>query len=282
MKKALGKGIRAFIPEEFGILRDDKFAEVDVDLIKPNPDQPRMNFKDEGIAELAVSIREAGILQPIVVVAEEGHYKIIIGERRWRAAQRAGLKRIPVIIRQIPYEQQLEISLIENLQREELNPLEVAAAYQRLVDELGYTQQEVAEKVGKDRTSVTNFLRLLKLPEEIQSDLRAGRLTMGHARAILTIDDAARQIDLARLIKKKGLSVREVEHLAAKRKPGGGHSRGAVKRDPDLENVQEDLLKTLGTKVTIDGTAGKGVIKIFYFSLDDLNRIFEFIKGARK
>jgi ParB family transcriptional regulator, chromosome partitioning protein len=282
MKKALGKGIKAFIPEEFGILKDEKYSEVDIDLVKPNPDQPRVDFRDAAISELAQSIREAGVLQPIVVVPEAGRYKIIIGERRWRAAQKAGLKKIPVLVRHIPRGQQLEISLIENLQREELNPIEVAAAYQRLIDEFGYLQADLAEKVGKDRTSVTNTLRLLKLPAEIQGDLREGFLSMGHARALLAVEEASDQLDLARLIRKKGLSVREVEKIAAKRKPGPGKTKKAAKRDPNLESVQEDLVKAFGTKVAIDGTAKKGVIKVYYFSLEELNRLFDLIKGVRK
>ena len=174
MKKALGKGIQAFIPEEYGILKQETFAELDIELLKPNPGQPRMRFDEEAIADLAQSIREAGILQPIMVVPDGGAYKILIGERRWRAAQRAGLAKVPVLIRNIPERKQLEVSLIENLQREQLNPLEVALGYQRLTEDLGYTQEDVAEKVGKDRASVSNFLRLLKLPEEIQEDLQSG------------------------------------------------------------------------------------------------------------
>jgi ParB family chromosome partitioning protein len=280
MKKALGKGIKAFIPEELGILKDEKYSEVDIDLIKPNPEQPRVDFPDAAIAELAQSIREAGILQPIVVVPEGGGYKIIIGERRWRAAQKAGLKKVPVLIRHIPHEQQLEISLIENLQREELNPIEVAQAYQRLIEEFKYIQADLGEKVGKDRTSVTNALRLLKLPPEIQADLREGRLSMGHARAILAVEDVIGQLELCRLIKKKGLSVREVELLAARKKAGSGKTKKAAKRDPNLESVQEEMIKAFGTKVDIEGSAKKGVIKVYYFSLDELNRLFDFIKGA--
>jgi ParB family chromosome partitioning protein len=280
MKKALGKGIKAFIPEEFGILKDEKYTEVDIDLIKPNPEQPRVDFRDAAIAELAQSIREAGVLQPLVVVPEGGRYKIIIGERRWRAAQKAGLKKIPVLVRHIPHEQQLEISLIENLQREDLNPIEVAKAYQRLIDEFGYLQADLAEKVGKDRTSVTNALRLLKLPAEIQTDLREGRLSMGHARALLAVEETSGQLELGRLIKKKGLSVREVEQLAAQKKTGPGKAMNPVRKDPNLESVQEEMIKAFGTKVDIEGSAKKGVIKVYFYSLDELNRLFDFIKGA--
>jgi ParB family transcriptional regulator, chromosome partitioning protein len=279
MKKALGRGIQAFIPEEFGILKDESYAELDIGLIKPNPLQPRMKFEEQAIDELAQSIREAGVLQPLIVVREGASYKILIGERRWRAAQRAGLNKIPVLIRNIPREQQLEVSLVENLQREELNPIEIALAYRRLTDELGYTQEDVADKVGKDRASVANFLRLLKLPDAIQDGLQEGNLSMGHAKALLALEDSKIQLDFAKKIIHKGLSVRETEKIVAKfsRKPVSRKT----KSDPDLHAVEEELLKRLGTKVAIAGNSKKGVIKIYYFSLDELNRIYDLIKGAR-
>jgi len=280
MKKALGKGIKAFIPEEYGILKDEVYAELDIDQLRPNPLQPRMKFEEKAIEELAQSIREAGVLQPVVVVRDDGHYKILIGERRWRAAQKAGLGKIPALIRNIPKEQQLEVSLVENLQREQLNPVEIAIGYKRMVDELGYTQDVVAEKVGKDRASVANFLRLLRLPEEIQNSLQDGELTMGHAKALLAVESAKAQVDLARKIARKGLSVRDAEALVVKLKK----TPPAPKRrrlDPNLEAVQEDLLKALGAKVVISGNPKNGVIKVFYFSLDELNRIHGLIKGAR-
>ncbi len=175
-KKALGKGLGAFIPDEFSILKDERFAELDLEDVKPNPFQPRMKFDDQTIDELAQSIKETGIVQPVIVAPEDDHYKIIVGERRWRAAQRAGLRKIPVLIRNIPKDKQLEVSLIENIHREELNALEIAQAYQRLIDEHGYAQHELADKVGKDRSSVTNYLRLLKLPAEIQDRLNDGEI----------------------------------------------------------------------------------------------------------
>jgi len=280
MKKALGKGIKAFIPEEYGILKDEVYAELDIDQLRPNPLQPRMKFEEKAIEELAQSIREAGVLQPVVVVRDDGHYKILIGERRWRAAQKAGLGKIPALIRNIPKEQQLEVSLVENLQREQLNPVEIAIGYKRMVDELGCTQDVVAEKVGKDRASVANFLRLLRLPEEIQDSLQDGELTMGHAKALLAVESAKVQVDLARKIARKGLSVREAEALVGKLKktPSAPKKR---RLDPNLETVQEDLLKALGAKVIISGNPKNGVIKVFYFSLDALNRIHGLIKGAR-
>jgi len=280
MKKALGKGIKAFIPEEYGILKEESYTELEVDELRPSPLQPRMRFDEKGIEELAQSIRKAGVLQPIIVIPEGEQFRILIGERRWRAAQKAGLRKIPVLIRNIPKEQQLEVSLVENLQREELNPIEIARAYERLTEELGYTQEEVGEKVGKDRASVANFLRLLKLPSEIQESIQDGKISMGHAKILLSVEDSKAQLDLVKRIVQKGLSVRATENLVAKFNKQLSPSR---KRNPDpnLEAVQEELLKALGTKVAISGNQKKGIINIFYYSLDELNRISEFIKGAR-
>ena len=277
-KKALGKGLKAFIPEEYSILKEERYVDLDIDQIKPNPLQPRLNFDPQSIEELAKSIQESGILQPIVVVPEENHYRIIVGERRWRAAQKIGLKKIPAFVRSLPHEKQLEVSLVENLQREDLNPLEIALAYQKLIQDLNYTQQQLADKVGKDRTSITNYLRLLKLPPEVQEYLAEGKISMGHARALLSFEDADLQISTARQIVKKNLSVREVENMIKKRrKKSAVHPRPAA--DPNLIALQEEMLKILGTKVVISGDNHQGVIKVYYFSLDDLNRIYEKIKG---
>jgi ParB family chromosome partitioning protein len=280
-KQALGKGLGAFIPEEFGIIKEERYAELDVEQLKPNPLQPRKRFDDASIDELAQSIRESGIVQPVLVTREEDHYRIIVGERRWRAAQRAGLKKIPVMIRNLPPEKELEIAIIENIHREDLNPLEIAFAYQRMAQELNYTQQEIAEKVGKDRTSISNYMRLLKLPKEIQDALGDGSLSMGHARAILALEEPDAQLSAFRQIMDKGLSVRNAEKLANKMKERPPRVQRSLE-DPDLHAVQEELLKALGTKVLVSGSRNKGVLKIFYFSLDDLNRIYERIKGASR
>ncbi len=278
-KKALGKGLGAFIPDEFGILKEERFAELNVEQLRPNPFQPRVKFEEESIDELALSIKESGIVQPVLVIPEDDHYKIIVGERRWRAAQKAGLRKIPVLIRHVPKEKQLELSLIENIHREELGPLEIAQAYQRLMEEQNYTQQEVAEKVGKDRTSVANYLRLLKLPLEIQDHLNKGDLSMGHARALLALEESAAQLFACRQIMDKNLSVRNAEKLvnALKEKPPRAQKS---LEDPDLHSLQEELIKLLGTKVLVSGTRNKGVLKIFYYTLDDLNRIYDRVKGA--
>ena len=280
-KKALGKGLGVFLPDDYGILKDERYAEVDIEEVSPNPLQPRMRFDPGSIEQLALSMRESGVIQPILVVPEGETYKIIVGERRWRAAQKAGLKKIPVLIRQIPKERQLEISLVENLHREDLNPLEIAHVYQRLIRELDYTQEEIADRVGKDRTSVTNYLRLLNLPEIVQGYLSENKITMGHARALLALEEAESQIFLAREIVHHDLTVRDVEKMISGRK---GRRVGVRKpeSDPDLRAVEEELVKALGTKVAIVGNRKKGTIKISYFSLDDLNRIYGKIKGGSR
>ncbi len=280
-KKALGTGLKAFIPEEYGILKDEAYAELDIEQIKPNPLQPRQKFDKGSIDELARSIKESGVLQPIIVTPDGKTYKIIVGERRWRAAQKAGLKKIPSLIRPMPKTQQLETSLVENLQREDLNPLEIALSYQKMTQELNYTQQETAEKVGKDRTSVANYLRLLKLPKEIQNNLAAGNISMGHARALISLEGPELQISLYRQIIQENLSVRAVEKLIHKHKKSPP-SQKRRKADANLMALQEDFIRLLGTKISISGNQNKGIIKIHYFSMDDLNRIYEKIKGGTR
>lgn len=281
-KKALGKGLKAFLPEDYGILKEDRFVEMELENLKPNPLQPRTSFDQGSIEELARSIKETGVLQPLVVVPskDDDRFTIIVGERRWRAAQKIGLQKIPVIIRNLNRAQQLEASLIENLQREDLNPLEIANAYQKMMEELGYTQQETADKVGKDRASVANYLRLLKLPEEVKEHLAQGRISMGHARALLALENPSDQIALTQQVIRGDLSVREVERRIQriKKQP---QKREEKEADPNLMAFQEELIKTLGTKVSIAGNSQKGILKIYYYSLNDLNRIYVKIKGAR-
>lgn len=279
-KQALGKGIRAFVPEEFGILKDERLVDVPIGQVRPNPMQPRKKFDEAAIQELSRSIKASGVLQPIVVVPETDHYKIIIGERRWRAAQRAGLQKVPVLIRNVPRAQQVEISLVENLQREDLNPIEVAQAYEQLMKELGLTQQELADKVGMDRSTVANTLRLLKLPEEIQEMLASNKLAMGHARAILAVEDPAQQLALARQIVSGSLSVRQVEaQVQGKKKKAQSKKKAGF--DAELKSLQDHLVRVLGTKVEISGSRVRGSIRIHYYSLDELNRIYDLIKGVR-
>ncbi|MCX8160597.1 MAG: ParB/RepB/Spo0J family partition protein [Candidatus Saccharicenans sp.] len=280
-KKALGKGLGAFIPEEFGILKEDRYAEVEIDKVRPNPQQPRTIFDDQSIEELARSIKETGIIQPVLVVPEDDHYRLVVGERRWRAAQKAGLRSIPVIIRNLTREKQLEIQLIENIHREDLNPLEIAQAFQQLSTELGLTQQEIADRVGKDRASVANYLRLLKLPEEVKNFMLEGKLSMGQARALLGLEEPELQLQAARMVVERQLSVRETEKLVQRYREKPPRAQKSLE-DPDLRAVEEELVRFLGTKVTISGNRNKGAIRIFYFSLDDLNRIYDKIKGAKK
>jgi ParB family chromosome partitioning protein len=277
-KRALGKGLKAFLPEDYGILKDEKYVDVDVEDLRSNPLQPRQDFDQKAIDELAHSIKETGVLQPIVVVPEDNHYKIVVGERRWRAAQKAGLQKIPAVVRQLSEKQQIEASLVENLQRKDLNPIEIASAYQKLIQELDYSQEEVAKKVGKDRTSVANYIRLLKLPSEIQKKVAEGRLSMGHARALITLENPDQQIFLSRIIIEKNLSVRDVEKMMAKKRSAAS-SREGRELDPDLLALQEEFIKMLGTKVSISGSSEKGVIRLYYFSLEELNGIYEKIKG---
>jgi ParB family chromosome partitioning protein len=280
-KKALGKGLAVFLPDDYGIIKNERYAEVDIEEVVPNPLQPRLKFEPQSIEELARSIKETGVIQPILVVPEGESYKIIVGERRWRAAHKAGLKKIPVLIRQIPVERQLEISLVENLHREDLNPLEVARVYQRLIEELGYTQEEIAARVGKDRTSVTNMLRLLNLPQVVLDYLSEDKITMGHARALLALDNRDSQIALAEEIVRRNLTVRDVERISSRSAKKTSSSKKADS-DPDLIALEEDLVRVLGTKVKISGSRKKGTIKIQYFSLDDLNRVYRKIKGGAR
>lgn len=278
-KKALGKGLGVFLPDDYGILKDERYAEVEIEAIVANPLQPRLKFDSTSIEELAQSIKETGILQPILVVPEDDRYRIIVGERRWRAAQKAGLKKIPVLIRSIPRARQLEVSLIENIHREDLNPLEIAFVFRKMMEELGYTHEDIAERVGKDRTSVTNYLRLLSLPKSIQDYLAESKISMGHARALVSLENAELQAEVAQQIVQKDLTVREVERLISRLKKAPAKER-KESFDPNLKAVQEELIRLLGSKVAISGSQKRGTIKIFYFSLDDLNRIYEKIKGA--
>ncbi len=279
-KKALGKGLGAFIPEEFGILKEDRYAEVEIEKIRPNPRQPRTVFDEASIDELAGSIRETGIIQPLLVVPQDDYYQLVVGERRWRAAQKAGLRVVPVIVRNMPEDKQLEVSLIENIHREDLNPLEIAEAFERLVGQLGLTQQEIADKVGKDRASVANYIRLLKLPEDIKKFIREEKLFMGQARAILALEDEELQRKVALLTVEKSLSVRETEKLVQRYKEKPPRAQKSLE-DPDLKALEEELIRWLGTKVTISGQRNKGTIRILYFSLEELNRIYDRIKGVK-
>jgi len=269
MKRALGRGLGALLPptepEDTTRLR-----ELPVESLVPNPQQPRKSFDARALEELAVSIRMSGLLQPLVVRPRGSQYEILVGERRWRAAQQAGLTRVPVIVREASDAEALELGLVENLLREDLNPVEAAQAYQRLLAEFGWTQEELAQRLGKDRSSIANALRLLRLPEPIQEDLRTGRLTMGHARALLGLPSAAAQLRLRERILSQDWSVRATEAGVQARRPGRPKVR---RRAPDIEAVEEELRMTLGTRVRIVGNLLRGRIELPYTSASELERI---------
>lgn len=271
MKTALGKGLDALLPE-----KGEEIINLDITRIVPGEQQPRRVFNDRSLNELAQSIKEKGILQPIIVRrAGDGTFRIVAGERRWRAAAIAGLKKVPVIIKETAPSDSLEIALIENLQREDLNPIETAEAFQRLLKEFNLTQEELSAKVGKERATVANYLRLLRLPEEIKELINKGSLSMGHARALLSVEGRSNQIELARAIVTKGLSVREAESLA--KRIGKPKRKTTHTRDPQIASLEERLKQSLGTKVKIHHKGKRGRIEIEYYSLDDLDRLLEIL-----
>ena len=266
---------------------------VKPDLLKPNPRQPRKEFDEEALNDLAASIRERGIIQPIIAEkADSGGYYIIAGERRARAARIAGLAEVPVIVREVPDKSRLVLALIENIQRENLNPLEEAQAYAELMRLEGLSQEEAAARVGKSRPAVANALRLLKLPEDMRQSLASGGITAGHARALLSVANPADRRALFERIESEGLSVRECEALSAQlnsrgnvNPPNGSKKKKkAASTDPDIVAIEERLIEAFGTKVSVKGGAEKGVIEISYFSADDFNRVYELLtrgQGSR-
>ena len=272
-RKALGKGLSALLRDREPTTESDQ-REIDIDLLEPNRFQPRQVFLEAKLEELAQSIRVHGFIQPIVVRRAGERYQIIAGERRWRAAQRLGLSRVPVVIRSISDGSLLEVSLIENIQRENLNPIEEAKAYHRLSHEFELTQEEVAQRTGKDRSTVANFLRLLKLPEEVQQMVLDDQLSMGHARAILAMEGANEQRRLAEQTVKFGWSVRQVENMVAVSKaPVQPKEKKRV--DPNVRAATETLERSLGTRVRIVEKGKKGRIEIEYYSQEELQRLYE-------
>ena len=272
MKTALGKGLEALIPEKV-----EEVIHLDIERILPGEQQPRKAFRDDPLKELAASIKERGILQPVIVSrVGDGTFRLVTGERRWRAAALAGLKKIPAFIKNVASKDSLEIALIENIQREDLNPMETAQAFSRLITDFNLTQEELSDKVGKDRATIANYLRLLKLPEEIKTLMYEGSLSTGHAKAILTIDGKANQINAARKIVRKGLSVREAEALA---KRISSPSRMKALKDPQISSLEEKLIKSLGTKVRIENKGKRGRIEIEYYSLEELDRLLDILLG---
>ncbi len=276
-KQALGKGLGALIPDLSTLDEKDRKAlgisDITLDRIVPNEYQPRKHFDDDKLKELAASIKEQGVIQPIIVHRVGSGYQLIAGERRWRASRLAGLKTIPAIVKEATKRELLEMALIENIQREDLNPLEAAEAYKRLQDEFKLTQEDLAKRVGKERSTVTNFLRILSLPKEIKQDLAAGSISMGHAKALLSLERVRDQVQVAAWIVKKGLSVRDAESIAAKIKNPPKEKKS--RQNADLKAVEEKLKKSLGTKVSIVSTARGGRIVIEYYSPEELDRLLE-------
>jgi ParB family chromosome partitioning protein len=286
-KPALGKGLSALIPDVPDILTTAPATfEVDLDLLDPNDYQPRAGIEDEHLTELAQSIKANGMIQPIVARRTSGgRFQIIAGERRWRAAAQAGLAKVPVVIKDVAgddKQRRLELALVENLQREDLNPIEEAHAYQKLVTEFRMTQEQVAVQVGKDRTSVANTLRLLRLPDEVRSEVASGRLSMGHARAIVSLPSEADQRRLAREVLARNLSVRETEALAKKESsPANVPARPPAKKDVHTRAAEEQLRLALGTPVEIKRRGQRGVIEIAFTNEDELQRIYEYLTDRR-
>ncbi len=283
-RRALGKGLGALIPEKLsdGVSHKEEIIYVQTSQIKPNPFQPREDFDQQNIEELAQSIKEKGVIQPLLVRRRGDSYELIAGERRLRATNLLGLKEIPIIVREVNDQDSLELALIENIQREGLNPIEEAHAYQHLMDKFKVTQEKISEVLGKARVSITNTLRLLKLPHEIQQEMKKGRISFAHGRALLEIEDANHQRRLAQDIISKGLSVRELENLIKTRRPKSiKRNIGSSQREPIVAMMEEQLQHALATKVRISKRKKRGHINIEFYSQEDLQRIVNVISTRR-
>jgi ParB family chromosome partitioning protein len=280
-RRALGKGLSALIPEPELSSRPSPTtaAEVPIEALDPNPFQPRAGMDPTRLAELAASIRESGIVQPILVRPRGGRYQIVAGERRFRAAQAAGLATVPVTVREVADDHLLEIALVENIQREELNPIEEAQAFHRLQDEFHLTQEDIARRVGRDRSTVANTLRLLRLPRELREMVAGSRLDAGHARALLALDRAEDQVTLGREAARKGLSVREVEARVARIRAPRRDARGA-RKDPNTRAAEERLRAALGARVEIARRGKGGQIRVLFAGEAELSRLFELLVRA--
>jgi ParB family chromosome partitioning protein len=282
-RQVLGRGLSALLGEEIIKVSGDELLDLDFDLIEPNSEQPRTRFTEENLEELTQSIRSNGVVQPIVVRRKGSRYEIVAGERRWRAAQRAGLQKIPAIVKEVSDEKLLELALVENIQRQELNPIEEAKAYKNLINTVGLTQEMVAERVGKNRTVITTSLRLLKLPDEIQKLIEEERISAGHGRALLMVDDTEAQKRIARTVMEMSLSVRETEKSVKRLNRGETQSAGknpVVPRvDANIKAAETKLRRHLGTNVHIipDGKGTGGKIEIEYYGDLDLDRLFNSI-----
>jgi ParB family chromosome partitioning protein len=281
-RPALGRGLSALIPDSPAPApaAGERSLEIDTDLLRPNKFQPRTQMDDDRIEELARSIRSHGIIQPIVVRRVDQGYEIIAGERRWRAAQRLGLMKVPVVVRDIPENRLLAVALIENIQREDLNPIEEAVAYRRLADEFQLTQEQIADAVGKDRSSIANYVRLLRLPPEVRANVASNAISMGHARALLALTDESAQLRLGREIVARNLSVRDVEALVKKGSPDAKTDRSEERKiDANTRAAEDKLRLALGTRVRINRRGNGGRIEIDFVSEDELQRLYERLTG---
>ena len=275
-RPALGRGLSALIPDAplSAPTGNERALEVDIDLLRPNKFQPRTHMDDARIEDLSRSIRSNGVIQPIVVRRTESGYEIVAGERRWRASQRAGLLKVPIVVRDIPDDRLLAAALIENIQREDLNPIEEAVAYRRLADEFSLTQEQIAESVGKDRSSIANYVRLLKLPAKVREQIASNALSMGHARALLALPDEAAQVRIAGDIVDKRLSVRETENLV-KRAVEPPPAKVEAQKDVHTRAAEERLRFALGTRVRIVRKGKGGRLEIDFGDENELQRIYE-------
>jgi len=282
-RPALGRGLSALIPDTprppaavaGAALEGERQTQIDLDLLAPNPRQPRAYIDEARLEELAQSIRSNGVIQPLLVRRIADRFEIVAGERRWRAAQRAGLLRIPVVVRDVPDDRLLQVALIENIQRDDLNPIEEALAYRRLIDEHQLSQEELASAVGKDRATIANYLRLLRLPSEVRNEISAGALSMGHARALVALPDEVSQRRLAREVVSRGLSVRETEGLVRRESRPPAVPPPPRKVDPNTRAAEEQLKLALGTAVRIIRKGKGGRIEIDFTNEDELQRLFE-------
>lgn len=286
-RRVLGRGLSALLSDR-PAMSSEEMVEIDIDLIEPNNFQPRTLFNEEKLEELAQSIKSNGVIQPLLVRRIDNEkYQLVAGERRWRASQRAGLLKVPCVVKEIPEDKMLELALVENIQRQELNAIEEAQAYKRLIETLGFTQEMVAQRVGRDRTFITNYLRLLRLPEDIQELVIIEKLSMGHARALLGIDDPEIQRKLARNVIDKGLSVRQTEHLVKSTIEGKSQLKeavSAIKEDPNIKSAEAKLRRKLSSKVNImvNSKNGGGKIEITFYDEKDLGRLYEIIMGREE
>jgi ParB family chromosome partitioning protein len=284
-RRALGRGLSALLPETTAN-SNEELLEIDTDLIEPSPAQPRTHFDEGKLEELAQSIRSNGVVQPLLLRRMGARYQLVAGERRWRAAQRAGLRRVPAVIRDIPDEKLLELALIENIQRQELNAIEEAHAYRRLIETLGLTQESVAQRVGRDRSFITNYLRLLRLPEDVQQLVEQEKLTMGHARALLGVDDPEIQRRIARNVIEHSLSVRETERavkrIIAGTSPAAATQPPPKRDDANIRAAETKLRRRLSTQVRVlpNPAEAGGKLEIEYYNDTDLDRIYQLIMGS--